>query len=101
MLIRFQRRLPNNLTLCNPNYGGEGEGQTEKQGLSFPPWTQICQPEGGGGGGGGFGACWLGLPNTSDMNLALLAKLSWRFIANPEGLLAKIFNAKYEKSHGW
>lgn len=30
----------------------------------------------------------LGLPNTSDMNLALLPKLVWRIITNPEGLLS-------------
>lgn len=47
---------------------------------------EVCKPIKDGG---------LGIRDTNDNNLALLAKTCWRCLANEEKLSSKILNVKY------
>ena len=49
-------------------------------------WDKICRPRDLGG---------LGLYSTKARNLALLAKLNWRVMENPNSLWARTLIAKY------
>lgn len=55
-------------------------------------WEQICKPLNCGG---------LGARNMHFMNLALLTKLAFRVLPNPNSLISRVLMAKYEKNRGW
>lgn len=55
-------------------------------------WRDMCTPK----RNGGAGFCSLG-----NVNLALLTKLAWRLVSDPNALVSKILFAKYGKKYGW
>lgn len=61
---------------------GKGEGR----GIHWKRWDDFCKPLGHGG---------LGLRDFVCFNQALLAKLPWRLIRQPESLAAKVLLGKY------
>ncbi|XP_019097511.1 PREDICTED: uncharacterized protein LOC109131263 [Camelina sativa] len=78
---------------------------TEKKKMSWIAWRKLAKPAKMGG---------LGLRDIKLFNKALLAKLSWRILTNPQSLLARVLKGKYCKdlsfldssapnsaSHGW
>jgi len=50
-------------------------------------WDKVCKPKKFGG---------LGLRKTGVVNTAFLAKLSWKFLTQPDNLWVKQMRAKYE-----
>lgn len=77
----------------------------EKRKMSWASWKKMAKPKGKGG---------LGFKDITSFNDALLAKLSWRILKNPTGLLARCLLGKYctgtsflkvkpskTSSHGW
>lgn len=48
-------------------------------------WDKICRPKCEGG---------LGITKIQDINVALLTKLRWKLIVNPENVWVKIVSAK-------
>ena len=50
-------------------------------------WGKICKPKSEGG---------LGIRLAKEMNIALLAKLSWRLLNTQDGLWVKILRKNFE-----
>lgn len=79
------------ITLCNEIDRYQKHflwGHTEEtKKIHLIKWDQICTPKRCGG---------LGLRRTSDVNIALMAKLGWRLLMEEDKLWAKTINTKYE-----
>lgn len=43
----------------------------------------------------------LGIRPLSQLNEAFLSKLAWKIVSNPSSLLARVFDAKYNRGRGW
>lgn len=56
------------------------------RGIHWLSWERMCVSKLHGG---------LGFRNIHDFNISLLGKHGWRFVTNPNSLVAKIFKAKY------
>lgn len=52
-------------------------------------WNKVAKKKDSGG---------LGFKEIIDFNLAMLAKVGWRLICNPDSLLARVLQAKYYPS---
>lgn len=81
------------------------ESNTGKKKMCWLSWDKLTKPKGMGG---------LGLKDIQTFNIALLAKLPWRMLTNPNCLLARVLLGKYchkatllnvslvkGASHGW
>lgn len=81
------------------------DSSPENKKMCWVAWNKMAKPKQFGG---------LGFKDINNFNDALLAKLSWRILTNPQCLLAKILAGKYHKhssfldssvpnssSHGW
>ncbi|XP_019092342.1 PREDICTED: uncharacterized protein LOC109129152 [Camelina sativa] len=77
----------------------------EKKKMCWVAWKKLTRAKGEGG---------LGFRDLQSFNNALLAKISWRILTNPECLLARVLLGKYchstpfldsvapaSSSHGW
>lgn len=42
----------------------------------------------------------LGIRPLSQLNEAFLSKLAWKIVSNPSSLLARVFDAKYNRGRG-
>lgn len=62
------------------------QDQKTKKGVHWIAWNKVAKPKASGG---------LGFKEIIDFNLALLAKVGWWLICNPDSLLAKVLQAKY------
>ncbi|KAB2623920.1 ribonuclease H protein [Pyrus ussuriensis x Pyrus communis] len=60
--------------------------QKTKRGVHWLTWKKVAKRKASRG---------LGFKEIIDFNLAMLAKVGWRLICNPESLLDKVFRAKY------
>lgn len=60
--------------------GGSGKG------IIWKNWQYLCSPK-------KYGS--LGFRRIRDVNLAMLAKQAWRFLLQPNTLVAQVFNARY------
>lgn len=58
--------------------------------MSLVSWGQVCQPKCCGG---------LGFKSLDLMNQALLMKLCWNLVANPNRLWSQVLLAKYGVNH--
>lgn len=81
------------------------DSSPDKRKICWVSWKKIAKPKQYGG---------LGFKDLNSFNNALLAKLSWRILNNPQGLLARTLEGKYynqapflesgvpnSSSHGW
>ncbi|XP_019158195.1 PREDICTED: uncharacterized protein LOC109154910 [Ipomoea nil] len=71
--------------LCRDFLWGSNEA---KRKIHLINWKEVCSPRTQGG---------LGLRMAKDFNLALLAKLAWQILNNPEKLWVKVMRQKYIK----
>lgn len=62
-------------------WGGE-----HGKGIVWRRWEVCCLPKSKGG---------LGLRDLGCLNQALLAKVAWRILKNPDSLIAKVLTGKY------
>lgn len=67
-------------------------GKSTKHFCRFIKWLNICRLKCLGG---------VGIRWNEDMSIALLTKLAWRNVANPDSLFSKLMAAKYAKTDGW
>ncbi|XP_039066899.1 uncharacterized protein LOC120212775 [Hibiscus syriacus] len=65
-------------------------GDANRRGWPMVAWKTMCKPKREGG---------MGFWDLHSFNLALLGKQLWRFIKDPERLVARVFRSKYF-SHG-
>lgn len=70
--------------MMNSFWWGSKEGN--RKGIKWLSWTNMSMSKGEGG---------LGFRDLFGFNLALLGKLRWNLINNPNSLVAKIFKARY------
>ncbi|KAL1208232.1 putative mitochondrial protein [Cardamine amara subsp. amara] len=81
------------------------DANPEMKKMCWISWNRLAKPKAAGG---------LGFREIQSFNDALLGKLAWRLLTNPESLLAKLLNGKYchdktfletqcqsTSSHGW
>ncbi|KAL6208769.1 hypothetical protein ACLB2K_019714 [Fragaria x ananassa] len=61
----------------------------QKRKIHLTNWDMVCRPKCFGG---------LGIKKSSDMNKAMLAKVSWRIIQEDKGLWNEIYQQKYLKA---
>ncbi|GMQ02192.1 hypothetical protein CsSME_00048543 [Camellia sinensis var. sinensis] len=55
-------------------------------------WKQVCKAKQEGG---------LGLRRAEDQNIALLAKLGWKFNSDPDTIWTKVLKGKYLHNHSF
>ncbi|XP_024190144.1 uncharacterized protein LOC112194121 [Rosa chinensis] len=60
----------------------------DKRKIHLVNWDNVCKPKNRGG---------LGIKRTTDMNKAMLAKVSWRILQNDDGFWCNLYKAKYLK----
>jgi len=63
-----------------------GHGKTTQRGIHWMNWEKLSAPKIHGG---------MGFKDLSAFNLALLGKQGWKFITEPNTLVARIFKARY------
>ncbi|WCJ35671.1 DNAse I-like superfamily protein [Euphorbia peplus] len=61
---------------------------TEVRRISLVNWDTVCRSRNSGG---------LGIRKTKEFNTALVAKLGWRILTEPDSLWARVLKAKYAK----
>ena len=63
-----------------------GNGKTTQRGIHWMNWEKLSAPKIHGG---------MGFKDLSAFNLAMLGKQGWKFITEPDTLVARIFKARY------
>jgi len=63
-----------------------GNGRTTQRGIHWMNWEKLSAPKIHGG---------MGFKDLSAFNLAMLGKQGWKFITEPDTLVARIFKARY------
>jgi hypothetical protein len=63
-----------------------GHGKTTHIGIHWMNWEKLSAPKIHGG---------MGFKDLSAFNLAMLGKQGWKFITEPDSLVAQIFKARY------
>ena len=63
-----------------------GNGKTTQRGIHWMNWEKLSAPKIRGG---------MGFKDLSAFNLAMLGKQGWKFITEPDSLVARIFKARY------
>jgi len=63
-----------------------GHGRSSQRGIHWMSWEKLSAPKMHGG---------MGFKDLSAFNLAMLGKQGWKFIAEPDSLVARIFKARY------
>lgn len=58
----------------------------QTKGIHWMSWDRMCRKKSDGG---------LGFRKLHDFNLALLGKQAWRLITKPDGMVSKIYKARY------
>lgn len=61
----------------------------ERRKLHAVSWESLCKPKEQGG---------IGLRRLREMNEALLGKIGWNVIVNPNNLCSKVLTAKYRRN---
>ena len=77
-------RICSNLDKMNKDFLWGSTDERKK--MHMISWDKVCRPKDLGG---------LGLYSTRSRNLALLAKLNWRAMEEPDSLWVKTLSAKY------
>ena len=77
-------RICSNLDKMNKDFLWGSTNERKK--MHMISWDKVCRPKDLGG---------LGLYSTRSRNLALLAKLNWRAMEEPDSLWVKTLSAKY------
>ena len=63
-----------------------GHGSSTHRGIHWMNWEKLSAPKVYGG---------MGIKDLSAFNLAMLGKQGWKFITEPNSLIARIFKARY------
>ena len=63
-----------------------GNGKTTQRGIHWMSWEKLSAPKIHGG---------MGFKDLAAFNLAMLGKQGWKFITEPDSLVARIFKARY------
>ena len=63
-----------------------GNGKTTQRGIHWMNWEKLSAPKIQGG---------MGFKDLSAFNLSMLGKQGWKFITEPDSLVARIFKARY------
>lgn len=63
-----------------------GNKRNDERKIHWTSWNKLREPRKHGG---------LSFKQIREFNIALLGKQAWRFITNPNSLVAKIFKARY------
>lgn len=70
---------------CLNRFWWGSRGRNDRK-IHWISWKNLCVSKSQGG---------LGFKQIREFNIALLGKQAWRFITNPDSLVAKIFKARY------
>jgi len=65
-------------------------GKTTQHGINWMSWEKLLVHKVHGG---------MGFKDLSAFNLAMLGKQGWKFLMEPDSLVARIFKARYFPSH--
>ncbi|CAI9117878.1 OLC1v1019366C1 [Oldenlandia corymbosa var. corymbosa] len=83
-IFKLPKGITNNIDRAVAHFVWQGDLEGHK--VHWKAWRSICMSKFHGG---------LGMHADTPMNHALLARLAWKILENPQTLLARIYSAKY------